>query len=102
MFIHFQALVGSSSRSSTNKYSRLDQDIERSNQDFIEDQEQQQQVALQYSLQWHLSRGIVTGVMGIWTTPPGPIVVGEQKSILRSPHIRGWLCPYLCLHYQKA
>ena len=44
--VSFQALVGSSSRSNTNKYSRLDRDIERSNQDFIQDQEQQQQVSL--------------------------------------------------------
>lgn len=42
-----QALVGSGSRSGTSsKYSRLDQDIERSNQDFIEDQYQQQQLMM--------------------------------------------------------
>ncbi|XP_028407811.1 syntaxin-6-like [Dendronephthya gigantea] len=42
-----QALVGSSSKSTSNKYSRLDQEIERSNQDFIEDQSQQQQLIME-------------------------------------------------------
>ena len=44
----FQALLGNRNGKPQDKYSRLDREIERSNQTFIDDQQQQQSVSLIY------------------------------------------------------
>ena len=58
--LYFKALLGRRNDKPKDRYSRLDKEIENSNQSFITDQQQQQEVTIHSQLGWRsASLGIV-------------------------------------------